>query len=361
VTIGRVVHVVKTKGMGGCERHLLTLLPGLRQRGIDVALVLLLEPSHARIPVVDAFRQLGLPTDMVTLRLDFDPLAVVNLVRALRRQRPALVHTHLVHADVHGTAASSIAGVEAIVGSRHNLLTERGDRKVVKAVASQAARRAQRIIAISDAVARAVQTVERVPPDQVRRIYYGIPFGAPSPLGPPGVVGTATRLVPEKDLETLIRAWALVEKRPGRRLLLAGEGPLEPELRRMVASMGLEDWVEFVGFVPDVGALHRRISVFVQTSHGEGLGLAAVEAAGAGLPVVASHVGALPEVVVDRETGFLAPPGDPQRLADALTRLLDDPSHARRLGEAASAHARRTFSLERMLAETVTVYEECLV
>jgi glycosyltransferase involved in cell wall biosynthesis len=359
VAVGQVVHVVKTKGMGGCERHLLSLLPGLRRRGVDVRLVLLLEPSHARLPVVESFRRLELPTETVTLRADWDPLAVVNLARALRRQRSSIVHTHLVHADVHGTLASSVAGVDAVVGSRHALLTERDDRRVVKAVARVAARRARRIIAISDAVARAVQDIEAVPPERVRRIYYGIPFPPPRPPGPPGVVGTATRLVPEKDLDTLIRAWALVEKRPGRRLLLAGEGPLEPLLRRMVASMGLDEWVEFVGFVADVGALHGRISAFVHTSHGEGLGLAAVEAAGAGLPVVASRVGALPEVVIDCETGFLAPPGDPRRLADALTRLLDDPAHARRLGDAARIHARRKFSLERMLAETEAVYEEC--
>ncbi len=116
----RVVHLSKVTGIAGSENHLLALLPGLRNRGIDARLWLLVEPGK---PVNELFAQasaLGIPTTRLTIHHDADITLVWRLARLLRRERPAIVHTHLIHADLYGTVAARLAGVSRVISSRHN-------------------------------------------------------------------------------------------------------------------------------------------------------------------------------------------------------------------------------------------------
>lgn len=355
-----VLHVTKTTGVGGSERHLLDLIPAQRASGIRARLVLLQERARPAPQMTAAFRARGVPTAVVRIRADVDPLALGALVRMMGAERPDIVHTHLVHADTHATAAARLAGVRAVIGTRHSLLTESARRRFpIRDGIIAAARLADHVIAISDAVAEAAQTVERLQPEKLTRVYYGIPMPRAQSEAPPLVVGAAGRLIPGKGLETLLAAWSRMRV-PKARLLIAGSGPLLSSLQALAADLGVGESVTFVGHQQDITTWMRGLWAFVQPSEAEGLGLGAVEAAGVGLPVVASAVGGLREVVVPGRTGLLVPPRDANALTRALTEVLTSAETARRMGAAGRRHVEERFSLPVMVAATTAVYDAVL-
>ena len=177
----------------------------------------------------------------------------------------------------------------------------------------------------------------------------------PPPPGPPLLL-CAARITPEKGLHTAIEALALL---PEAQLAIAGYGPLLPELRQLAADLGVEDRVEFLGWVapPAIAGWMAKATVVLVPSRVEGFGLVALQGALAARPVVASRVGGLPEVVVDGETGLLTPHGDAPAMAAAVRRLLDDPELAARLGNHGRQRALDCFSAERHANEWDMLYK----
>ena len=176
-------------------------------------------------------------------------------------------------------------------------------------------------------------------------------------------VTIAARLIEGKGHEHLLDALhAAMPAAPHLTLLVAGDGPLRPQLEAQARSLP-EDTVRFLGFIDDTRGLIGASDVVVfptLPSLGEGFGLTALEAMAAGVPVVASDVGALPEVVADGRTGLIVPGGDIPTLAQALIRLANGPVERRRLGTAGLARARERFSLDVMVEATLAVYAEAL-
>jgi glycosyltransferase involved in cell wall biosynthesis len=142
-------------------------------------------------------------------------------------------------------------------------------------------------------------------------------------------------------------------------LAILGWGPLEAQTRALAAELGIADRTHVLGRVEPRDWLERA-DAFAHTSRWEGFGIVLLEAMLAGLPIVATNVSAIPEIVVDGETGILVPPGDHDGIAAGLARLLSDPSLRGRLGEAGRARAHAEFSVERMTARTVEFYERAL-
>jgi glycosyltransferase involved in cell wall biosynthesis len=165
------------------------------------------------------------------------------------------------------------------------------------------------------------------------------------------LVGTVTRLNPVKRLDVLLRAVAALE---GVHTVIVGDGPERRQLEAMADQLGLADRVHLVGHQQDVRPWLAALGVFVLSSDWEGMSNALLEAMAAGLPIVATAVGGVPEVVVDDATGLLVPPGDPNALAEAITRLLRDPDLRRTMGQAGRARVVQHFSID----ETVRLTEE---
>jgi glycosyltransferase involved in cell wall biosynthesis len=350
----RVLHVHRIGGIGGSERHLLTLLPALAERGIDVHFLGLDDPSRAPDPF---YERLSVPHERLPAPRDVDPLLAVHIVRAVRRVRPDVVHTHLVHADVYGALAA-----RRLVSTKHNDDPFRaGPFRFVERVL---ARRAARVIAITDALARF--QVERVgiPADKLLVIPYGLD-DLPDPWGenPPDdvrpdarVLLAVCRLEQQKGVDVAVRALVRVrEREPDAQLVVLGEGPERPRLEALAGELGVP--VHLPGRVPDVAAWLRRAEVLVHPVRWEGFGLAVLEAMLAGLPVVASRVSSLPELVADGESGVLVPPDDPDSLAAGIETAL----RARdRFGDAGLLRAHERFSVARMADATLTVYQQIL-
>jgi glycosyltransferase involved in cell wall biosynthesis len=357
----KVLHVHKVTGIGGSERHLLALLPALRERGVDARFLGL------DVPGTDAARlyaQLGdVPARQVRCGPDVSPRLAADVIRAVRRERPDVLHTHLVHGDVYGTIASAALGIP-LVSTRHN-----DDRYLLgpfRHVDRLFARRARRLIAISDAVRRFLEAAGHDPKKLVT-VRYGLdalpdaasevtPQEAGVPPGAPLLLAIG-RLTPQKDHPTLLRAVAEVRKQhPDVVLAILGIGPLEAETRRLGEELGFGEALVLPGRL-EIRDWLARADVFVHSSRWEGFGMVLLEAMLAGLPIVATRVSAVPEVVAEGETGHLVEAGDWRGLAQALSGLLTDRDRARALGAAGRARARSEFSVARMAERTLAVYD----
>lgn len=370
----RVLHIQKCAGIGGSERHLLALLPALAARGWAPEMVVLAAPGAERFCA--ALRAAGIAVTTLPAGPDANPALVVRLARLIRRRRPDLVHTHLIHADVHGQLAARLAGVPA-VSTVHGAHPFYG-RPPFRQAAALAGHLARRTIAISHHVADLLARWRIVPAERLRVVHYGIDPGPWAAAGErreavrrrlgvdDGVVavGVASRLVPHKGHAELLGAVAGA-RRAGAPLVLlvAGDGPLRGDLEHQAARLGLDGAVTFCGFIEDVAGFMAACDVVAfptQPSLSEGFGLAALEAMAAGRAVVATRVGPIPEVVADEETGLVVPPGDPTPLAEALGRLAADAALRARLGAAAAQRAATCFGLDAMVGRTCAVYAEVL-
>jgi len=343
----KVAHVQRMRGIGGSERHLLTLLPALEDRGVETVFVGLDDPAwDAR----DFYGALRVPAVRLHSPRDLDPVLLVRLLRSLRAD---VVHTHLVHADLYGGAAAKLRGARLVSTKHNDDPFRRGPFRYLERVL---ARFADRTVAITESLRRFTVDEVGVPAAKVETIHYGLddlpePWGENPPDDVPAgarVLLAVSRLTEQKGLGTAVRALPLL---PGETVLVVlGEGPERAALEQLARRLGVERRLFLPGRVPDVAAWLRRASVFVHPARWEGFGLAVLEAMLAGLPVVASRVSALPELVADGETGLLVEPGDERALAEAIAAVRPE------LGEAGRARAHREFSVARMADRTVELY-----
>jgi glycosyltransferase involved in cell wall biosynthesis len=341
------------RGIGGSERHLLTLLPALMERGVEPVFIGLDDPAWDPRDFYDA---LTVPAMRIPAPRDVDPLLLARLVRALRAD---IVHTHLVHADLYGGVAAKLRGTK-LVSTKHN---DDPFRTGAFRFAERALTRLDdRVVTISDSLHRF--TVERVgvPANKVETIHYGLdepprPWGTnPADAVPENarILLSTSRLTSQKGIDVAVEALSFLPDDVV--LVVLGEGPERELLEELAREHAVDSRVFLPGRVPDVAAWLRRASVYVQPARWEGFGLAVLEAMVCGLPVVATNVSSLPELVADGETGVLVPPDDPAALARGIERALAEPA----LGPAGLDRARHAFSVQRMADRTVSLYESLL-
>jgi glycosyltransferase involved in cell wall biosynthesis len=370
----KILHVQKVAGIGGSERHLQLLLPALAARGLDVQMCVL--GADASSIFVDRLRADGMSVIATPAGPDLNPRVVAWLVGQIRRCSPDLVHTHLIHADLYGQLAARIKGVPA-VSSVHAAHSFYG-REPYRSATRLAGRLAARTIAISNHVAKTLLEARTAPAERIEVVHYGIDASewaaddqrkaeARQRFGmgrDEVVVGVASRLVPHKGHDFLLRGMAeAVRREPRLRLAIAGSGPLEGDLRALAQQVVPEGHVRFLGFVDDISSFMQACDVIAFPTlpeFGEGFGLAALEAMAAGRPVVATAVASLPEVVADGESGILVAPGVVADLGAALVRLAQDVDLRRELGVGAHRRATTQFSLEKMVDRTAAIYGEVL-
>jgi glycosyltransferase involved in cell wall biosynthesis len=333
---------------GGAERYLEVLLEGLAADGAEVLVV---APAQAEPQLLS---RLAAHADMAAVpglaRRPTAP-AVLAVRRSISRWRPDVVHLNLTdQGDGLGLVAATASLRRPCVLTLHNAIP--GPSPTREALSAGVLRRADRVLAVSEAIGRyassagaRVQVVHNglaaVPAHPDPRGALGLP-----PEGP--VVGGVGRLRAQKGFEVLGQA-ALLLDRPGVRFVVVGDGEERHRLEEPDCRL-----LELAGPREDAAALMGAFTVLAVPSRYEAFGLVAVEAMHAGIPVVASRVGGLPEVVGD--AGVLVPPEDPQALAEALAGLLDDPAASARLTAAGRARAAAIFTPEAMVAGVQQVY-----
>jgi glycosyltransferase involved in cell wall biosynthesis len=367
----KICHIFKITGVSGSENHLLTLASHLDRSRYRLTFCLLVERGPDLSAYVAALEAVGVEVVRFPVRADLDPLLFWRLARFLRARKPDIIHTHLIHGDLYGTLAARLAGVPIVVSTKHNDDAFRRS-SFYAWLSRQAARRQDRIIAISDHLARFSVEVEGLDADKITRIHYGLDGAAFRArvrdvagvraefdiLAGAPLVGVVGRLTEQKGHIYLLRAWAQVTAAlPEARLLVVGDGPLRGELQRQTRDLGLAGSVIFAGRREDVPRIMAALDVMTLPSLWEGFGLVLLEAMAVSRPIVASRVSAIPEIVVDGETGLLVPPRDADALAAALIALLRDPQRVVEMGRRGRVRLEQAFTVEQMVAQMEAVYE----
>lgn len=356
---GVVLHTQKVAGISGSEAHLLQLLPDLRERGWDARFLMLHEDEPGAWEFAEELRARRVPLDDVRLRSDVDPIAFGEVCAYLARVRPEILHTHLVHADVYGQLAGSLARIPLRLSTKHGFNEFREGRWFGFADRSVASL-AHVHIAISRGLARYLAETEGFEEEGFEIVHYGIaPSGSAAPYagGEPRLLCIG-RLIPIKGHLVLLRALAQARSRVrGLVLDVAGRGPLAPALGAYARELGVDDAVRFLGFVSPVEKAIADAAIVVVPSLGEGFGMVALEAMERSRPVIASAVGGLPEIVADGETGLVVPPADAEALADAIVALAADLQKAASMGAAGRARALTEFTPDRCVERIEALYE----
>ncbi|HET6606668.1 MAG TPA: glycosyltransferase [Rhodopila sp.] len=319
---------------GGVERQSLVIAEELRRRGADVTLVL----HSLRGPLLDQIPA-GLPVvDLKSGRTIDD---IPRLAEFLRREKPDILLANFDFNNIAALLAKAIAlSPTKVVICQHNLVFDaflNSQRRLYRYVGlgyRALAPLMSKAIAVSAGLAndlhrragissRRIVTINNpvIGPDFAQR--------AEEPVEHPWlhdphhpVFVTAGRMVPQKDHPTLLRALALHRRTMGGRLLFLGVGPLEPEMKALVAELGIEDAVDFLGFRSDAPAWFRQADAFVLSSRSEGFGNVLVEAMGCGTPVISTDCPCGPRDILDNgRYGLLVPPGDPEAMARAMNEV----------------------------------------
>ncbi|HUM15894.1 MAG TPA: glycosyltransferase [Candidatus Nitrosotalea sp.] len=355
-----VLHTEASPGLGGQEMRTLNEARWTAERGWRVLLAC--QPDGR---LAERALAAGVETVRVRMRGAFDPSGLIALVQLIRRERVSLVHTH-------SSIDAWLAGIAArlcrvpVVRTRHvSIPIRRGPNPVYRWLAD-------RVITSGEAIRRMVLEAG-VRPERVIAIPAGVdlgafPFGLRSPaisrelgLGVP-VVGSVAMFRGSKGHPQLLEAFARVrEKHSGASLLLVGDGVRRGWVEQLARDAKLSDSVVFTGFRPDVPALLGAMDCFALAStRTEGVPQALLQAFAIGVPVVASRIGGIPEVVTDGETGLLVESGSVESLAAAILAVLDDPEAAARRARAARALVDGRFSHETAIGRLLQLYDELL-
>jgi glycosyltransferase involved in cell wall biosynthesis len=351
--------------IGGAERQLMLLAKGLRGRGWRVSVVALsgtggdaaAELAGAGIAFLSLEMRKGLA----------DPRGWLRFHRWLKQEKPGVVHAHLPHAAWMARWSRLATPVRVVVDTLHSSSTGTGVRRMGYRLSDWLS---NEVTAVSHAVAAAHLAAEMAA--KITVIPNGVDMDAwrPDAAARAAVRGelaieneflwfAAGRLEPVKDYPTLLAAMAQLPSTA--RLVIAGTGPLEEQLRGLASQLCLQSRVRFLGFEQDVRRWMQAADGFVLSSRWEGLPMALLEAAACALPAVATDVPGTREVIVHGGTGWLAAQGDPRGLAEAMTRLMHTSLDGRKtIGEQARQRAFDSFSLELALTRWEALYSDLL-
>ncbi len=335
----------------GGQDQLFTLLRGLILRGHRVCLI-----CHPRTLLEKRAREIGVGVFPLSFRRSTFPIALLRCWAILRRVQPDILAFNTPRPILLCNLASRLAPVRArIIFRRVNFPLRKNMITRLKYTWG-----IDCIVAISESIGSQLKA-GGVPVSRIQTIYEGIDL-TPYPRdrqmvsrkpGEPKVVGTVAYLSPEKGLAYLIEAAALIPGILNRvRFMIVGDGECRKTLEEQVRNRGLEKCIEFVGFQDTPAKYLRDFDVFVLPSLSEGLSSAILTAMATSLPVVATDVGGIPELIHHGENGLLVPPGDAAALAGAIMELVNDPEKAVRMGQRGRELLEKRFTLDRKIAET---------
>jgi glycosyltransferase involved in cell wall biosynthesis len=351
--------------IGGAERQLILLAKGLKKRGWRVSVVALSGTGG------DAAADLtAAGVNFLTLQMRkglADPRGWIRFHHWLRHESPDVVHAHLPHAAWLARWSRLAAPVRVIIDTLHSSHTGTFGRHIGYRLSSWLP---DQVSAVSHAVAEAHLASKMAL--QITVLPNGIDTDAWRPdsavraalrrdlsLRQEFLWFAAGRLDPVKDYPTLLSAMAQLP--PTTRLIIAGGGPCEHELRKQLAALGLESRVRLLGVEPDVRRWMQAADGFVLSSRWEGLPMALLEAAACELPAVATNVPGTREVVLEGRTGWLAPPGEPPALAESMIRMMSTPVEVREtIGQQARQQVVDHFSLDTVLDRWEALFQQLL-
>jgi glycosyltransferase involved in cell wall biosynthesis len=366
----RILFLSTSMGMGGADKLLLCVAQELRTRGHEVLIVSLMPLG----PMGLEARSVGIPTESLEMRRGVpDPRALVRLTRRVRSWRPHVLHSHMIHANLMARALRLFVPVPVLISTIHSI----SDGGPLWMAAYRLSNRLVDEMTIVSQAAFDRVVRKRIVPRELLRV---VPNGVDTELfrnvsrDVRGSVRRSLGIAQEfvwlavgrfetaKDYPNMLRGFSLVHQRhPHAVLLLVGRGSGQAETEELARSLGLGSVVRFLGVRNDVPEIMGAADAYVMSSAREGMPIVLLEAASAGLPIVATRVGGNHEVVREEDGAMLVPPRDPEGLGRAMLRLMElSPEERRAVGERGREHVRNTYSLSRNVDRWEELYREVL-
>jgi len=359
----RVLYYTDSLRLGGKERQLVELLKGLKQRDAMEVLLVCMDRGEFYEPDVNA---LSIPLKYLFRKTRWDPLVVHGFYRLVREFKPDIIHTNSMMSSAYALPVAKLFGVPLINGSIRNAFqystlrwkVERtllawSDFRIANSMAGLRSRgfsldSAKDFVIPNGFDLSRAHGLESQPDADHSRNENGH-----------HQVGMIAEFRPDKDFRTfLLAALRLVSSRPNVTFVTVGDGETLTSMKELVRDAG--DRIQFLGRRKDVEKIVNSLSIGVLATFTEGISNSIMEYMVMAKPVVATACSGSSELVLDGETGFLVPPGDPAALADRITYLLDHPDEARRMGQAGKKHIEEHFSLKTMVDKTVEIYEQAI-
>ena len=361
------MYLAHTLAVGGAEEMILNLVRHLPPE-FERAVMCIDQPGPIGAEIEKTgtpFRSLGLRPGMLR------PFDVVRLQHRIQEWQPTIVHTFLLTASLYGRFAAMLARVPIVIGTEVNVYQKK--QLAHRAAEKWLMRHTDAVVASAGSVRDFYIDQIDADPEKVLVIYNAVDWSQlaamvtraelRAELGVPAdvpVAGIIARLTEQKAHGVLLDAMASRPELSALHVIAVGDGDLRDALRRRAEQLGLSQRVQFVGARRDLGNILNAVDMFVMPSLWEGLPLSLVLAMGAGLPVIASRVAGIPEVVEDGVSGVLVEPGNRAELAAAMVRILFDDELRARLGQQARAFVRPRFGVDGFIASTTALYDRLL-
>lgn len=364
-----VLHVIDSLHLGGAQEVVLNLATcGSPRFRHEVATM------HGHGIYWDRLREAGIKVHSLSPH-KFLPLYLATLPALLVSRRPDILHCHLIPSNIIAKPLGALLGVPLILNHDHTNDPHRIDNKLLLALDKSTNRLARHFIAVAAACRDFLIQHESIPPQKITLVPNAIDLRRFSPgtisreaarasLGLPSdvpVIAAVGRLNPQKNFALLLDIAAeLAPRFPDLRFLLAGEGPEETMLREKARTLGLTERVVFSGYVADTRNVYVAADMLLMPSRFEGLPMTLLEAMAMRLPVVASRLDGIAEVVEDGREGFLVESTDTAGFVERCTTLLKNPAKSSDLAANSRAKIEARFSVERMTSAVEAIYDRFL-
>jgi glycosyltransferase involved in cell wall biosynthesis len=364
-----IVHLITELDTGGAQMALLRFLAHYDHGRYQHKVTCLFNGDQI---VAQQIRALGIEVVDLGMTRPYRLDALWRLFRLLKRERPAILHCWLYHADIIGRVVGRAASVPRIITSRRDVYIGGPQREWLKRLTASLD---HKTIAVCEAARQAELRQANPDPTKVVAIYNGVEIGQFQYNNQSNetirrefsipvdafLIGTIARLHPQKGHKQLLEAMRLLrQNHPQIYCLIVGDGALRTELEALSEALGLSDRVIFAGNRQDTPALLHTFDLFVLPSLWEGFPNVVLEAMAAGTIVIATNVDGTPELISDGETGLLIPPADPQAIVEAVSRLFQDREQAAKMAAAAYQLVKTNFLIEHTVAQIEAIYDQLL-
>lgn len=359
-----ILYVFVNLHIGGAEEHLRTVVNNLDANLFRPVICCIREKGE----IGDEIERSGFKViSLGRFSKSWDFRIVKDLFDIIRKEKIDLIHTHLYHANMYGRVAALMSKIPAVI-TEHNVYRKyKFKRRAINWILSK---KTAKIIAVSEMVRKYVISRDHLEPSKVQLVHNGIDMkqvvsglsksAARKRIGIPTdrfLIGSVARLTEQKGHIYLIKAAnSIKDDIPGLKILIAGSGPLESQIKHMVSNEKLEKFFLFLGARRDIPEILRALDVFVMPSLWEGFPMALLEAMSCSLPVVTTPVGGIPEVITNGVNGLIITPQDDISLTNAIFELYNNDGLRRMLGEKAQETVSEKFSALTMVRKLESVY-----
>ncbi len=372
----RIIYIIDRLGMGGAERLMVPILKHLDKKHFLPRVCFLQNQSDSSI--AEKIRELGISVDFIPVRRLRNPSNIPRLIKYLRQYHADLVHTQLEFSDILGNIASKILRLPSVCTVHTLPPHEKRIRAKLRQRLFWLSHRifCNRVIAVSEGARKYYLNISKNQPGKVKTIYNGIDpdrfitiekskqIKLRRELGiaeDASILITVAVLRPQKGLQYLIDALpAIIKAIPNVYYLVVGSGDYKTALVEMAENAGLKKRIIFSGMRSDIPELLSIADVFVLPTLTEALPTVLMEAMAARKPIIASDVGGVPEIISDKENGFLLPPKDPAKLAEACIELVTAPDLRKKMGDAGWKTVNKIFNIRRQVKQLEILYDELL-